>query len=348
MGGRVFVAYIADWGQGSRMRVCRSVPSPHCRHRPAQGEVDPRQSQYHFLGRFRLSRFGGRLAEQVAAPGELASPAAIGEQPVMAQPGEAARKHMQQEATDEHFGVEPYHLDLVAIGVVAPAEAYVLAVEVDEAVVGDGGLVGVAPGIGQDVLGAGERGLGVDHPVVDHPVVGSQRGLQAVELATVVPAAGDMRPKLAVAVRGVEEVEILAAEDLGQRGSSPAHRRPSAVGPRGDGSHHRRRRARAGCPRPPAPAVWPAPRGRHGPAVKPLGGTRELHQVQGRRGGARAVVSQVQVAHGRADATVPEAALNDVQLHPRLLKPSGVAMTQRVDSARFLNPGLVLGSIVNA
>ena len=35
--------------------------------------------------------------------------------------------------------------ELVPVGVVAPAEAHLLGVEVDEAVVGDGGLVGVAP-----------------------------------------------------------------------------------------------------------------------------------------------------------------------------------------------------------
>ena len=64
----------------------------------------------------------------------------------MAQPGEAARKYMQQEAPDELVGVEAHHLDLVAIGVIAPAEANVLAVEVDEAMVVDGGLVGVPRG----------------------------------------------------------------------------------------------------------------------------------------------------------------------------------------------------------
>ena len=44
---------------------------------------------------------------------------------------------------------------------------------------------------------------------------------------------------------------------------------------------------------------------------------RKLQQVQGRRGGLRLVVSQVQVAHGRTDGGVPEAALDDVQFDPR-------------------------------
>ena len=73
---------------------------------------------------------------------------------------------MQEEAADELVGVETHHLGLVAVGVVAPPEADVLPVELDETVVADGGLVGVAPEIGQHLAGAGERGLGIDHPVV--------------------------------------------------------------------------------------------------------------------------------------------------------------------------------------
>ena len=209
-----------SWRSGLHRRHPRSVLRLQNEYLPqlspaaptAQGDVDPGQTQQHLPRRFRLTRFGGRLVKQPSAEGELASPAAIGEEPVMAQPGEAARKHMQQEAPDELVGVEAHHLDLVAIGVVAPPEANMLAVEVDEAMAADGDLVGVAPEIGQDLPGAGERGLAVDHPVVR-----SQRGLQALELAAVV-ATGGLQPKLAVAVRGAEEVEILAAEDLRERG----------------------------------------------------------------------------------------------------------------------------------
>ena len=78
-----------------------------------------------------------------------------------------------------------------------------------------------------------------------------------------------------------------------------------------------------------------------------LGGTRELQQVQGRRGGARLVVGEMQVAHGRADGAVPEAALNDVQLDPSLKEPGGIAMPQRVDPAGLVDPSLLLGSTVN-
>ena len=60
---------------------------------------------------------------------------------------------MQEEASDELVGIKVHHLGLVAIGVVAPPEADVLTVEVDETVVADGGLVGVAPEIGQHPVG---------------------------------------------------------------------------------------------------------------------------------------------------------------------------------------------------
>ena len=69
------------------------------------GDVYAGQTQHHLLRCFRLTRFGDRLAKQRSAQVELANPAAIGEQSVMAQPGKAARKHMQQEAADELIGV---------------------------------------------------------------------------------------------------------------------------------------------------------------------------------------------------------------------------------------------------
>ena len=110
-------------------------------------------------------------------------------------------------------GVETHHLGLVAIGVVAPPEADVLPVELDETVVADGGLVGVAPEIGQHLAGAGERGLGIDHPVVR-----SKRGLQTFEGAAAVETIAAGHTQLALAMGVGEEVEILPAEDLGESG----------------------------------------------------------------------------------------------------------------------------------
>ena len=56
------------------------------------------------------------------------------------------------------------------------------------------------------------------------------------------------------------------------------------------------------------------------------GATRELQQVQWGRGGRELVLGQVQVAHGRADGTVPETALDDRQLHAGLEQAGGVGV----------------------
>ena len=109
----------------------------------AHGDVDTGQAQHHRLGRFRLTRLGFGLSEQRSAQGELSSPSPIGEHSVVTQPGEAAREHMQEESADELAGVERHDLDLVAVGVVAPAESDLLGVEVDETVIGDGAFVGL-------------------------------------------------------------------------------------------------------------------------------------------------------------------------------------------------------------
>ena len=119
----------------------------------------------------------------------------------MAQPGEAARQDMQQEPPDELIGMWAHDLAPIAIGVVAPSETDVLAVDVDEAVVGDGDLVGVPPEVSQDMGGACERRLGVDHPVV-----GAQCGRQAVEVVSVVDAVGAGQAQFAAAMGLGEEV----------------------------------------------------------------------------------------------------------------------------------------------
>ncbi len=126
----------------------------------------------------------------------------------MADPGEALRQDMQEKPTDKLAAVKAHDLDLVAMGVVAPAEADMLAVEVDEAMVGDRRLVGVAPEIAQDLARVRERGFRVDHPVP-----GPQRGCQAFEA---VIAVGRTAMQLALAAGCGEEVQALSPKDLRQ------------------------------------------------------------------------------------------------------------------------------------
>ena len=93
---------------------------------PAHGDVDSGQTHHHRFDGLRFTRLRGGLVQQASAQGEVASPSPIGEHAVMAQPRESARKHMKEEAADELLGVEPHHLALVPVSVVAPSEADLL------------------------------------------------------------------------------------------------------------------------------------------------------------------------------------------------------------------------------
>lgn len=57
---------------------------------------------------------------------------------------EVIRQSMQEEAADELGGSKGHHFELVVVTIVAPAEVHLIAVEPDQAVVGDGDAVRVA------------------------------------------------------------------------------------------------------------------------------------------------------------------------------------------------------------
>ena len=84
------------------------------------------------------------------------------------------------------------------IAVVAPAEADLSVVDGEEAVVGDGDEVGVAAEVVEDLVGAGEGGLGVDDPL------GLAEGLEVAGEGVGVVERG----------QGVAELEPAGAEGL--------------------------------------------------------------------------------------------------------------------------------------
>ena len=59
--------------------------------------------------------------EHATAGREGLGPAAIAEQPIMAQALEATGEHMQQEAPDESSCREAHHLEGVVLPIIAPA-----------------------------------------------------------------------------------------------------------------------------------------------------------------------------------------------------------------------------------
>jgi len=94
--------------------------------------------------------------------------------------------------------------------VVFPAKAHTAVFEREQPAVGDRHTVGVAGEIGQDLLGAGEWGLGIDHPLgaaQRGQVADERRGrVQRVEIAK--------EAELAGVEGGLQTVEEQAAEQL--------------------------------------------------------------------------------------------------------------------------------------
>ena len=72
---------------------------------------------------------------------------------------------MEQEAANELDRIELHDAAAVAMPGVPPAEAHLPVVEAEESSVGDGNPMRVAGHVRQHMLGAAERGLGVDHPL---------------------------------------------------------------------------------------------------------------------------------------------------------------------------------------
>ena len=97
-----------------------------------------------------------RRGEQTSADVELGDAMAIGEKAVVADAVKAFGQSMQQEAADELVGRQGHDLGLVVMAIVFPAKGDLVVVDVDEAAVGNGDAVGVAPEIGQNLLWAAE------------------------------------------------------------------------------------------------------------------------------------------------------------------------------------------------
>ena len=146
----------------------------------------------------RLGGLGWRHIEQAAAEGELLLAVAAGEEAEVADAVEVFGQDMEQEAADELFGGEGQGLEAAVMAVVAPAEADLTVLDGEEAVVGDGDAVGVLAEVVEDLVGAGEGGLGVDDSL------GLAEGLEVAGEGVGVVERGE----------GVAELEPAGAEGL--------------------------------------------------------------------------------------------------------------------------------------
>lgn len=131
--------------------------------------------------------FRRRDVEQASAQVQLQLPMAIGKQAVMTNAVKAVRNGVKQETADELMGIECHYLLPAARSIILPSECDSIAIDADEAGIGDGDAMGIAPEIGQHLFGSGKGRLGIDDPAdtprfFDHAVECGRTG-QAGDVA---------------------------------------------------------------------------------------------------------------------------------------------------------------------
>ena len=87
---------------------------------------------------------------------------------------------MQQEATEELHGREGHRLLLIPRGVILPTERHPTILQGDQSLVGYGDAVGVTGKVLQNLLGAAEWRLRVDHPL--RAVARGEQSLEGIGL----------------------------------------------------------------------------------------------------------------------------------------------------------------------
>ena len=112
----------------------------------------------------RHERRGSR--QQLKTKGQKGPAPPAGEKTIVANTHEAVGEDMQEEAAQELRDRKFEFALLVAVSGVPPAEGDLVLLEIDDAMVGNGDTVGVAAQVFQNMIGAAERRLAVDYPVL--------------------------------------------------------------------------------------------------------------------------------------------------------------------------------------
>jgi hypothetical protein len=84
---------------------------------------------------------------------------------------EARRKDMQEKSAQELMGGKSHLPFLIAVCVVLPAEAHLVAIETEQPMVADRNAMGIASEVMQDVFRAAEGRLGIDDPILSTQLV---------------------------------------------------------------------------------------------------------------------------------------------------------------------------------
>ena len=103
--------------------------------------------------------------KQAAAQVQLLLPMAVGEQAIMTDAMETVRNRMQQETANELVGLKRHYLLPAARSIILPSECDAIAIDADEAGIGDGNAMRVAAEISQHLRGSSKGRLGIDDPV---------------------------------------------------------------------------------------------------------------------------------------------------------------------------------------
>src|SRR5260370_29713826 len=97
---------------------------------------------------------------------ERSTPPAVGEESEVSNAKHPLGQNVDEKAAQELIRGNGHDLLLAAVGVVSPAEGDAIALKGHETMVGDGDAVGIAGQVVENILGAAERWLGIDHPVL--------------------------------------------------------------------------------------------------------------------------------------------------------------------------------------
>src|ERR1700757_4124930 len=109
---------------------------------------------------------GGSYVEQSAAALERSTASTVGEDAEVADANQAFGQNVKKESAQELMGGKGHDLFFAAMSIVSPAEGDALVLEGHKPMVGDGYSMGVAGQVVENMFGAAEGWLGVDHPVL--------------------------------------------------------------------------------------------------------------------------------------------------------------------------------------
>ena len=136
----------------------------------------------------------------------------MGQKAEVADAHEAGGKHVEQEAAQELLDRQGHQALLVAVRGVSPAEGNLSVFEGDQTVIGDRHAVGVATEITENMFGATEGRLAIDHPVL--PEQGAEEGSESLPFRQKLEV--PVEAELAVVEGPLESGDKLATEDSPQ------------------------------------------------------------------------------------------------------------------------------------